>query len=350
VIAKSSSSYLPFTVKNFMRVLAVTNMYPTARDPGCGTFVEQQVEGLRQRGVEVQVLYLDRREKGMGVYFRMGPALKNAVSEFRPDLVASMYGGVMAHQVLKHSGLPMVVSFCGTDLLGERCSGFFRRAVTRASVQCSHRVAARADGVVVKSANLLNALPHGKARCTVAVIPNGVDFERFRPMDRLKCLNQLGWDPAVFHVVFAAGTGDPVKRPELARSAVNRLVASGVPAELHFMKGVAHDKVPVWLNAANALLLTSLQEGSPNIVKEALACNRPVVSVNVGDVAERISKVAGCHLAEATSEDLATKLELVRYRTAQVNGRNATQHLSLPAISKQLSEFYSMIVERRGRR
>src|SRR5512142_1077429 len=108
-----------------MRVLAVTNMYPSAALPGSGVFIEQQVQGLLARGIRVQVLFLDRRREGSGIYFRMQPILRRAVAEFAPDLIHAMYGGVMARQVCSRPGLPpVIVTFHGSDLLGENFSGW----------------------------------------------------------------------------------------------------------------------------------------------------------------------------------------------------------------------------------
>src|ERR1043166_6933949 len=103
-----------------MRVLAVTNMYPTPDLPGNGVFIEQQVQGLLSRGVEVKVLFLDRRHNGIGIYRQTQPLVKRELAEFSPDLVHVMYGGVMASQTTAIWGLPpTLVSFHGSDLLGE---------------------------------------------------------------------------------------------------------------------------------------------------------------------------------------------------------------------------------------
>jgi glycosyltransferase involved in cell wall biosynthesis len=167
--------------------------------------------------------------------------------------------------------------------------------------------------------------------------------ERFRPLEQRTCQQQLGWDVHKFHVLFPTNGGDPVKRFDLARAAVNLLQASGVQTELHQLCGIENKAVPVWLNASDVLLLTSLHEGSPTVVKEALACDVPVVSVNVGDVKERISSTAGCYLSEPNTEDLASKLAMVRSRGARVQGRTAVQELSLERVALRLKSLYDEI-------
>jgi teichuronic acid biosynthesis glycosyltransferase TuaC len=330
-----------------MRILVVTNMYPSAAQPACGTFIEQQVVGLRQRGVEVEVLYLNRLREGKRVYSKMLPILEQAIARYHPDLVAVMYGGIMAYQVTRMvTDRPVVVSFCGSDLLGENFSGVWRKWITRFAVSFSRRAAAIADGIIVKSANLRQALSRRISDSKVRIIPNGVDMQMFRPMDQQECQSALGWSGGG-HVLFAANTRDPVKRPELAYAAVQNLQAAGVPVVLEEMRAVEHSIVPVWLNASDALLLTSRQEGSPNIVKEALACNRPVVSMDVGDVAERIGGIQGCHLAAPFVEDVVEKLRLIFKGPRQVRSRESMEKLSLEAVSHQLADFYGEVLDRR---
>src|ERR1035441_7492092 len=133
-----------------MRVLAITNIYPTPERPWLGTFVEQQVKGLQGIGVEVKVLYFDRKTEGPAVYYRMEPRVAAAIAEFRPDIIHLMYGGVMADRITRRSwSKPVVVTFHGSDLLGENLSGLFRKIVSHYGVHCSRRAARRASGVVV---------------------------------------------------------------------------------------------------------------------------------------------------------------------------------------------------------
>src|SRR5205823_3231175 len=155
----------------------------------------------------------------------------------------------------------------------------------------------------------------------IRIIPNGIDLERFKPLDQNTCRNRLGWRADRFNVLFPTNSGgDPRKRPELARAAAEAAERSGFNVEMHDLRGVPHGQVPIWLNASDAVLLTSLHEGSPNIIKEALACNVPVVSVDVGDVRERIQGIDGCYIAYADASDLASKLQLVRAGFRRVAG------------------------------
>ena len=364
-----------------MRVLAVTNMFPCSASPAAGVFIEQQIEGLLSVGVQVQVVFVNRQTEGPFAYYRMRPKIEASVAGFCPDLIHVMYGGVMADQVVRRHRLrPVVVTFHGSDLLGENLSGWFRKIVSHYGVACSKRAARAADGVVVVARHLLKALPFAPGSLSpdpqvsgfipqpsmpiVRVIPCGIDPDRFRPMDRVACRRQLRWEPDIFHVLFVSNNGDPVKRPWLARQAVERLAGSGARAELHFVAGVPNAEVPCWINASDVLLLTSLHEGSPMVVKEALACGVPIVSVDVGDVAERMEGIKGCHLAEPNPTDLALKLRMVYERgsagrtSASAPGSTACEHgnrincgtklkeLSHTAVAHALKQFYLEILAR----
>jgi glycosyltransferase involved in cell wall biosynthesis len=333
-----------------MRVLAVTNMYPTPDHPALGTFVEQQVVGLRRAGAEVHVLLADRGRDGISAYKGLSRRVAAEAAAFRPDLLHVMYGGVMAGSaVAALPGVPTVLSFCGSDLLGELLSGHLRRWIAGYGVWCSHRAARKAHGIVVKSTNLRDALPRGIDQSRVAIIPNGIDLQRFRPMDRRAACMRLGWDPATFNILFPTNAGDPRKRLPLAQAAIESMRAGGVAVELHQLKGVPHPEVPLWMNASDAVILTSLHEGSPNVVKEALACDVPVVSVDVGDVRERIGAIEGCYLADADPGDLADRLYRVWEGPRRVDGRRRMEELSLESVAARLMAFYRQVSSRETR-
>jgi glycosyltransferase involved in cell wall biosynthesis len=320
-------------------------MYPSPERPGSGVFVEQQVKGLLSRGMDVQVMFLDRRTRGPSVYYRVAPMLERTLADFAPDVVHLMYGGVMADQVTKQRGLPpTVVTFHGSDLLGENLSGLARKLISNYGVHCSRKAARRANGIIVVARHLLKALGRGVPAGKAQVIPCGVDLARFKPLDQRLCRDQLGWASGEFHILFATSEGDPVKRPELARAAVGLFDSKHGCVKFHIMSGTPNSEVPQWLNAADVLLLTSKHEGSPTIVKEALACGLPIVSVNVGDVAERIEGIDGCHLAEAEPAALARKLELVLERRRRLDCREKLHELSSETIAGKLDHFYREII------
>ncbi len=329
-----------------MKVLAVTNVYPTAGFPALGAFVDQQITSLRAIGLSVDVLLFDRAAKGYGVYFRGQATVLDSLRRGRYDLVHSMHGGVLADLVTTSVGrqCPTVVTLHESDLLGETGPGLLRRSVTRLVVAATKRAARRAHGVVTVSSRLEQALPPSIDRAKVRVIPGGVDFERFAPQDPAICRRTLGWADDTFHVLFS-NNGHPNNRPALASRAVVALRRLGVSAELHELRDVPYDLIPAWINASDALLLTPLHEGSPTIVKECLTCNVPVVSVDVGDVRERIAGIEGGGLIASDKPDaLAEALFTIQRARRRIDSRTHLQHLSLTRIAGEVHRFYQELV------
>ena len=331
-----------------LRAVLVTNAYPTPAAPSAGTFAADQVAGLRAAGVFVELLYVPRHEQGRRVYRGLGGRVTRLVGSSGAGVVHVLYGGVMADVVARTvRDVPVVVSFIGTDLLGGKGKGLVHTLARRYGVTASRRAAVRADGVIVKSANLLDALPVGVDRSRVWTVPDGVDLERFRPLNMSQCRAELAWDPARRHVLFPSSRERPEKRFALAEASVALLQAAGSNVELHVLDGARHDAVPTWLNAADVILLTSTHEGSPNIVKEALACNVPIVSVDVGDVRKRIEAIDGCYVAEETPEDISAKLASALEREGRIAGREHVEDMPVASMARKLCEIYATVIDGR---
>jgi glycosyltransferase involved in cell wall biosynthesis len=327
-----------------MKVLAVTNMFPTPQSSRSGRFIEQQLEGLKLIGLDIELLFVDRVRKGMRAYATLPGELQSKIKACQPDLVHAHYGGVMADVVTRTvQDRPTIVTFHGSDLLGQPYERLLRRMLSSYGVFASRKAARRCDGLVVVAEHLRRVLPKDVKNSKVRVIPCGIDINLFKPLSRAQCCKKLGWDPEVFHVLFQ-DSGDPVKRPSLANESVQALKNSGVKCELHVFRNVPYAEVPTWINASDVLLLTSIHEGSPTVVKEALACNLPIVSVDVGDVRERIEGIEGCYIARPEPHYLGATLGLVASSAERIDGRPAVQRLSLDHIAIRLADFYREVL------
>ena len=135
---------------------------------------------------------------------------------------------------------PTVVTFHGSDLLGEQVSTLRRRVMARIGVMCSHHAARRANGLVVVAQQLVHTLPAGIDRAKIRIIPCGIDTTRFTPLDRSLCRRQLGWAKDRFQVLFNANGDDPVKQPALARAAVEALTRTGIRAEFQELRNLPY--------------------------------------------------------------------------------------------------------------
>lgn len=311
-----------------MRILVITNMYPTARDRSFGTFVGEQVVALRKRGVDVDVLFIDGRSSV--VNYLLGPLrLWKRLWSSGYDLIHAHYvfSGVIARMQFS---CPVVVSFHGAGEM-EGWQGWLCKRLTPFL-----------DGATVTSQRHHQRLGMASAR----IVPCGVDLDLFRPMPRDEARRQLGL-PAEAKLPLFVGAPRPEKRVPLIEEAVARVEADHPSVQLIKAMGVPHDQVPLWMNAADVLVLASDWEGSPVVIKEAMACNLPIVTVDVGDAATVVSGVDGCWVAEQNAAALAQKIRLALDRGQRTAGRNAIVSLSLEHTVDGVIDLYDEVVLRR---
>ena len=320
-----------------MRVLVVTNMYPSADRPAYGAFVKSQVESLYKVGIELDVLFIDGRTSN-AEYLRCIPRVQRAVQEESYALVHAHYG-LSGWVATWQRRLPIVLTYHGDDLLGTPQPSGRATWKSRVARQLGLRAGRGARRLVVQSREMLEALPT-PLRDRARVLPMGVDLERFRPRSREECCRELGLDPKRKRILFLGGRTLAVKRFSLAAASVMIVHRHERSADLHVVEGEPPERIPLHMNASDVLLLTSRHEGSPMVVKEALACGLPVVSVNVGDVAERLEGVRGCYVVEAEPEWMAGSLERVLGSDARIDGQAAVAELSLPRVAQRLLEVY----------
>jgi teichuronic acid biosynthesis glycosyltransferase TuaC len=244
-----------------MRVLVVTNLWPTPEAPARGGFVRDQVEALQAiDGVTVELFTFGL---GSREYLRAAAAIRARYRDESFDVVHAHYG-LCGWSALAVRHAPRVVTFHGTDL-AHRCAGPLSRALARL-----------VDLPAPVSATLARTgLPH--ARPPVAVLPCGVSLDRFHRIPRDEARSTLGLDPHGRYLLFPSDPARPEKRYDLARSLADRLDATLLAYEQR-----PPDEVPLLINAANAVLVTSDREGFGLAALEALACDVPVLATEVG--------------------------------------------------------------------
>jgi len=310
-----------------LKTLVVTSIYPTPEDPGLGAFVASQVESLRKIGVGVDVLFLDVQRAKWELVKGIA-RVRRIVKTY--DLVHAHFGYNGIPACLQRTR-PVVVSFCGTDIVHPRLRPLARW------------VARRADACIVKSDHLRAILNH-----PAFVIPNGVNLERFRPEDHREARRRLGFRPDVRYALFVANPARPEKRYDLAKAALEAVKQSNImPLEILVLHNRPREEVPRYLNAADLLLLTSDWEGSPNAVKEAMACNLPVVATDVGDVRQVLNGAHNCAVCAATPQALAEGIQNVLRDGARSDGRSRIARLSADAVAVQILKVYRRVMEGR---
>jgi len=258
-----------------MRVLVVTNFEPDASAPQRGRWVRDQIDEIRRHGIEVEVFSFP---PGSSHYVPATIRLRRLLRRQRFDLVHVHYG-LTAWCALLAGARPLVVSFHGTDV---------RHPVVG---PMSRRLAPRVDLVAAVSRALFGpedgrpGLPRLPAS---AVLPCGPDLGRFRPMPRAEVRRALGLDPAGRYLLFPANPSRPEKRADRAAE-----LAAAAEAELLTGGSIDPDAMPLWVNAANAVLVTSDYEGFGMVCIEALACDVPVLSTPVGIAPFALAGVSG---------------------------------------------------------
>jgi len=312
-----------------MRVLVVTNMYPTAQRRHFGIFVEEQVASLRRCGIDVDVLFVDGKASKLN-YLAAFPRLWKQLRAHRYNLIHAHYifAGLVARAQLAR---PVVLTHHGPEVF-MTWQAWVCRAFTRFF-----------DSVIVVSEEMRTKLNVPRAH----VIPCGVDMSLFKPGDMAAARAALGLPQDRKLVLWAGEYQRPEKRFELVSQAVAILKATVPEAELVLLSNKPHSTVPDYLNASDVLVLTSDAEGSPMVVKEAMACNVPVVSTAVGDVPQLFAGVEGHWLTSQDPREIAAALRIALDYGKRTRGRERVARLDLDTISRDIISVYQQTLGRK---
>jgi glycosyltransferase involved in cell wall biosynthesis len=308
-----------------MRALVVTSMYPSPGAPARGSFVRDQVEALsRMPDVDLELFAFE--PGGATPYVRAGRELRRRYRGARFDVIHAHFG-LTAWPALALRGAPHVVSLHGTDLVHPRS-----RAITLAALPF-------VDLAAPVSPALAELVPRRLVRGRIAVLPCGVDVGRFRPMPRVQARRELGLDPGGRYLLFPADPRRPEKRHDRALE-----VAGSVP--LLSLGAVDPREMPLWVNAADAVLVTSERESFGLAVLEALACDVPVLATPVGIAPEALENVSGALCApfepSAWRAALAPHLDSADPR---IEGRIHAEPYSSDAMAARVIAAWRRLVE-----
>lgn len=320
-----------------MRVLYVIPGHPEGNE---FIFAKRQVACLESVGITSRKFFLTSRTSIRFLLHAIS-RLREEIEDFQPDIVHAQFGTVNGIVCMCAGASPLVVTFRGGDLNPTREVSRLRSVAGRFLSQIT---ALRAAAIICVTDRLRSRLWWKQDKCRV--IPNGVDLSKFMPMSREKARSILSWHQEKPVVLFNAGRNAEAKRLDLAMAAVEhaRLHISDIQIEV-LRGGTPPDRVPIYLNAADCLLVTSDWEGSPNIVKEALACNLPVVAVDVGDIQERIAGVSRSRITERSPEALSQCVVEILQENRRSNGRDNVTHLANDVITEQILGVYRQVID-----
>jgi len=304
-------------------------------------FARRQAETLARQGLRVEVFDLQSRTSPW-LLFEELRRFRRVIRKFRPQVIHAHYGTVTAIFAALGAGrIPLVITYRGSDLNRVPSARGLRPAAGRLLSQIA---ALRASRIVCVSRQLKGLLWWRRARVTI--LPSGVDPEVFRPAPRKILRDALGWREEERVVLFNAGHDSRNKRLDLAELAVKETRRWVSSVRLEVLDGsVEPARVPAMMNAANCLLVTSDAEGSPTIVQEALATNLPVVSVDVGDIAERLEGVTCSYVAQRNPQALGRALAEVLNPPRRSDGRRKAEEFSSARIARKLGHLYCELLE-----
>jgi teichuronic acid biosynthesis glycosyltransferase TuaC len=306
-----------------VRVLVVTNFEPDEAAPQRGRWVRDQVDEVRRRGVEVDVFSFP---PGRAEYIPATRRLRSLLRRERFDLVHAHYG--LAGWCARLAGArPLLVTFHGTDVRHGIVGPLSRRLAWRVEL------VAAVSRALFETENGRPGLPPVPGS---AVLPCGPDLNRFEPLPRTEARAQLGLDPGGHYLFFPANPARPEKRYDRAAE-----VAAACDAELLRGGSIEPERMPLWLNAANAVLVTSDYEGFGMAAIEALACEVPVLSTPVGIAPYALAAIDGCLCApfDAAVWSVAARAHLDS-ADPRVAGAARANSLSAARMAERVIEVY----------
>lgn len=317
-----------------MKILIIHSGNRVGNDSQKYTFVNDQASALKDLGNEVD--YFSVVGKGVRGYVRNITKLRLKIREYEPDIIHAHYGlcGLLANIATR--SVPVVTTFHGSDINLLRIRPFSRVAMILSAWNI----------FVGKRIMALAGMNEGR-KCSL--IPCGVTLTDNQLQTRERSRKAFGWGKADKKVLFAGAFDNAVKDPELAKRAIVDLRFRIANLELIELKGYTRDQVNELMCASNCLLMTSKTEGSPQVIKEAMACGCPIVSVDVGDVAERVAGIEGCYVVESREAgEIAAALEKAIAYKGKTNGRERIIEMGLSnaQVAETILNIYKSIVRK----
>lgn len=277
---------------------------------GISPIVLNQANSLQKFDDKIEVDFFLIKGTGIKGYWKNIRPLRKKMINSKYDLVHAHYS-LSAFVATLAGAKPLIVSLMGSDVK----VGFWYKWIIRFFNMFFWKT------TIVKSTDMKNSL----GIKSVKVIPNGVNLNIFRHIDKVKCQNKLGWDTTKKHLLFPSNPNRSEKNFSLFEASVMALNDKSLC--IHTLINVPNIEVPLYMNASDVVCLTSLWEGSPNVIKEAMACNVPIVSTPVGDVEWLLNGVDGCFIANFNFEEYANQVKQALLFTKENQNTNGIQKL-----------------------
>ena len=298
-----------------MRILIIASGNSLQISP----FVKEQAESLMEQGLSIDFFLI--KGKGLFGYLRNYFLLIKKVKHEEYDLIHAHYGlsGLLATMQLS---VPVIITFHGSDVNMKK-NYIFSRIASRLSTAniFVHRSLSEKLKIYRNPPN---------------IIPCGFDNNLFYPIPKDKAREILKWEKSKHYIVFSSSFDNKIKNVQLAWLATSDINN----CDLIELKGYGKEQINLILNASDLLLVTSLSETGPIIVKEALACNCPIISTNVGDVQKLIRNVENCYISSYNPENIKKRIKLVFSNNKRTNGHQLIKNFNLENIAYKIIDVY----------
>lgn len=304
---------------------------------------DTQMQSLMTAGVEIEYGHFSNRKRLFATVMA-GLRIRRICLKKDIDIVHVLWGTTTALVTVFFSPRPVIISFSGSDLLGTKNQkgkltngGKMNRIFSKLA---SHFAAQ----IITKSEHMRSILPK-QIRLKTKVIPNGVNISGFYPMSVLKAKKKLGWDHTKKHVLFFYTKGQLVKNPDMAQKVMEMICRKMPNVEMVVATNIQHEHLLYYYNASDVMIITSYHEGSNNSLKEANACNLPIVSVNVGDAKERLQGIEACHVVDSFDPELfKDKVIEVLNAGKRSDGRTRSADVSIENVAKEIIDVYRKVL------
>ncbi len=317
-----------------IRVIAVI---PGSESGVSMIFVKRQIDSLREHGVLIETVYIPQWTPW--VVWKTLKTIRSLVKTFKPHILHAHYGTATSFLCSLLGIRPLVITFRGDDLnytpdfnLLKNIAG---KTLSFLSILCASRI-------ICVSAQLRSSLPYGKSKSLI--IPSGIDINLFLPQDRITAKKKIGLNPERHYILLNIGKEPILKGLPLVKKAIEIVKKTFPQTELLLISGqINPEKMPLYINASSCVVMASKREGSPNIIKEALACTTPIVSVDVGDVCERLEGITSSFIVERTPHGLAEGI-MRALRSDRSNGREFLASIDKDAVSERIIDAYRSLL------
>ena len=304
-------------------------------------FIKEQGEALRESGIDID--YFPVTGKGLNGYRRAARRLRNHMKEHHYDLIHAHFilSGWVA--VLAAGKTPVVLSLMGSDAYGQYVGENKVTLLSRYLTFLTLLIQPFVSAIISKSANIERYV---YLKRKSFIVPNGIDIRKFKSSES-SYRNELALKADKKQVLFLGSKNSVRKNFGLASKAITHLKRNDV--ELINPYPVSHQFIPKYLNSVSVVAVCSYMEGSPNVIKEAMACNCPIVATDVGDVKWVIGKTDGCYIASFDAEDYAVKLnEALKFADTygRTHGEQRIKQLGLDSqsVATRIVEIYKRVL------